>query len=139
MLPQDEASFSIGWPQRGSNHSSSPQNNAPYFLYPPLYRDVKDLLELDTPYLERYLITAGGLAGAAPGAQIGPLNPNQVHAQPCLGADRGRSQAGGGARCAASRCLCTRCSTALSESPGGDAPDPKPWASQRPCCSMRFF
>jgi len=39
---------------------------------------VRDLLELDTPYLERYLLTAGGLAGAQAGAQIGPLTLNQV-------------------------------------------------------------
>ncbi|KAL4426022.1 hypothetical protein ABPG75_010038 [Micractinium tetrahymenae] len=39
---------------------------------------VKELLSLDTPYLEAYLIRAGGLLGAASGASVGPLSASQV-------------------------------------------------------------
>ncbi|KAI3427442.1 hypothetical protein D9Q98_010357 [Chlorella vulgaris] len=39
---------------------------------------VKELLALDTPHLEPYLIRAGGLVGAAPGAAVGPLSGSQV-------------------------------------------------------------
>ncbi|EFN51092.1 hypothetical protein CHLNCDRAFT_141404 [Chlorella variabilis] len=39
---------------------------------------VKELLSLDTPYLEAYLIRGGGLLGAAPGASVGPLSAGQV-------------------------------------------------------------
>lgn len=42
------------------------------------YRAVKELLSLDTPYLEAYLIRGGGLLGAAPGASVGPLSAGQV-------------------------------------------------------------
>ena len=39
---------------------------------------MKELLSLDTPHLESYLIRAGGLLGAATGASVGPLSPSQV-------------------------------------------------------------
>ncbi|PRW05942.1 nuclear pore complex Nup155 isoform B [Chlorella sorokiniana] len=41
-------------------------------------RAVKELLALDTPYLEGYLVRAGGLLGAASGAAVGPLSASQV-------------------------------------------------------------
>ncbi|PSC67210.1 nuclear pore complex NUP155 [Micractinium conductrix] len=39
---------------------------------------IKELLSLDTPHLEAYLIRAGGLLGATPGASVGPLSASQV-------------------------------------------------------------
>lgn len=39
---------------------------------------MKDLLLLDTPTLEQYLIRAGGLAGASPAAAVAALAPAQV-------------------------------------------------------------
>jgi hypothetical protein len=41
-------------------------------------RAVKELLQLDTPHLEPYLVRAGGLLGAAPGATVGALSAVEV-------------------------------------------------------------
>ncbi|KAL4425159.1 hypothetical protein ABPG77_008264 [Micractinium sp. CCAP 211/92] len=41
-------------------------------------RAVKELLSLDTPHLEGYLIRAGCLLGAASGTSVGPLSASQV-------------------------------------------------------------
>ena len=55
----------------------------PYFhevLYNTLIdlRATKELLELDTPHLERHLQTNGGLPALPAGGPIGPLSPSQV-------------------------------------------------------------
>ena len=40
--------------------------------------DVRDLLRMDTPYLEPYLVRVSGLSGAAAGVPVGPLSSSQV-------------------------------------------------------------
>lgn len=39
---------------------------------------VRDLLRMDTPYLEPYLVRVSGLSGAAAGVPVGPLSSSQV-------------------------------------------------------------
>ena len=63
------------------NHQSFTITNQPRSLLLPLPRlhsAIKELLSLDTPHLEAYLIRAGGLLGATPGASVGPLSASQV-------------------------------------------------------------